>query len=289
MNDEQINTFLKVTEKGSFSKAEADSYTSKQALLKQVNHLEKEIGFPLFHRTRKGVELTEAGTAFAKGIRQIQNDKQILIDKCRQMADGNILRIGSVEHQVLLNRVTEAFTSLYPEIKIQRVVHPNHSGEWRVANHIMDVGETFAVDKPAVTDFTYTRLTSLPYYAAMRPQHPLSSHKQISIQKLADYPTYVIPLMIPSSYMEELKRIYQGTDHLIERMDVDNQVGIAYECFNSNAVFIEANPFALTVPDFVCLPLKEGWTREYGIIYQSPMSEPVRKYVELAVQIYGNQ
>ena len=79
MTDEQLKLLFLVAEKGSFSKAEESGYVSKQAILKQINKLEEELGFPLFDRGKKGVRLTEAGSHFVSGIKKLQTQKEKLI------------------------------------------------------------------------------------------------------------------------------------------------------------------------------------------------------------------
>ena len=68
MNDEQIKIFLAVAKAGSFSKAEENMHISKQAMLKQINALESELGARLLARSRLGISLTPSGQVFQKGI-----------------------------------------------------------------------------------------------------------------------------------------------------------------------------------------------------------------------------
>ena len=53
MNDNQLRSFLTVAECGSFSKAEEGSFLSKQALIKQIDALEDELGFRLLSRGKR--------------------------------------------------------------------------------------------------------------------------------------------------------------------------------------------------------------------------------------------
>ena len=102
-----------------------------------MNQLEAEAGFPLLERRRTGTVLTEPGKMFYEGIRRILDDKERLLEACRTKAGvKEILRVGNVEHQALLTPVTNAFMAQCPQIRVQQVIHPNHSGEWRVENGI---------------------------------------------------------------------------------------------------------------------------------------------------------
>ena len=51
----QLDTFVKVAELGSFSKAADDLYISPTAVIKQMNILESNLGVTLFNRTHRGL------------------------------------------------------------------------------------------------------------------------------------------------------------------------------------------------------------------------------------------
>ena len=291
MNDEQLRIFIEVSDQGSFSRAEETCHISKQALLKQINSLEKEIGCPLFVRSRTGVQMTKAGEIFYHGSKRLLQNETNLIRRCRDTVNEKVLRVGSVEHQVLLNPVIEAFSALYPDIHIERIVHPNHSGEYRVANGIMDVGETFLADQKVKDEvYSFTRLTSVPYCAALSKNHPLARKKQVSLKDLVSYPTVVMPMMVRSEYLKLIRSAFaHNRKNLIERSDVDNQVEIAFSCIHSDQILITANPFISSVRELKKIPLDTGWKRDYGIIYLSPVSRTVQNFIDLALSIYSEK
>lgn len=60
----QLRYFLAIADSGSFTKAAEKVFVAQSALSHQLAQLEDELGTPLFHRSRRGVELTEAGQRF---------------------------------------------------------------------------------------------------------------------------------------------------------------------------------------------------------------------------------
>jgi hypothetical protein len=168
-----------------------------------------------------------------------------------------------------------------------RVVHPNHSGEWRTAHHIQDIAESFLTDTPAFYDCTFTRLITLPYYAAMDPHHPLAKQASISLQDLKDYPVMVFGLMLMKEYKEELQHMFHDhPERLTIRNDVDNQVEAAFSLKNTHIILIGANPFIRQTAGLSVLPLSASWQRTYGILYHSPVSPVLQKYIDLAIAYY---
>ena len=64
MRDTQLEYFVSVARNASFSKAAAELYVTQPVISQQIAALEKELGFDLFSRTTKGVQLTEAGMIY---------------------------------------------------------------------------------------------------------------------------------------------------------------------------------------------------------------------------------
>ena len=57
----QLRYALSVAKERSFTRAATRLNVSQSAVSEQVSLLESEIGFPLFRRTSRGIELTERG------------------------------------------------------------------------------------------------------------------------------------------------------------------------------------------------------------------------------------
>lgn len=289
MNDEQLKIFVLVTDKGSFSKAEEESYISKQAMFKQIHNLEDEVDTQLFIRSKTGVKLTPAGKIFYEGALKLLKDEAALLKEVRRKGNKQIIRIGNVEHQALLDRVNEAFQQKYPEIELKRVVHPNHSGEWRVEKNIQDVAETFYMEKRLETTTSYHRLMDSPYVVAMSQTHPFAKKDTVSLSELTAYNLFLFPIMIENKYMDMIREAFQGKESRLQlRKDVDNQVGIAYSCIDTRNLLLTANPFINSIAELKLVPLKEGWTREYGVITAREISPAVQKYINLAKELYDS-
>ncbi len=287
MNDEQLHIFKKVSDLGSFSKAEKESFVSKQAMLKQINSLENEVGFALFVRKKSGVELTEQGKIFYEGITRILDEKKVLLEKCHQLSQKQVIRIGSGEHQVILDPVNQLFSTKYPEIELKRIAHPNHSGEWRVDHDIQDVAETFDLASYAVRDTKYIPLVKVPYMIAMDEDHPLAKKKVIQLEDIKEYVLFMYPIMIKDSYQKKLKMAFKGYENnLVGRDDVDNQVAVAFGCIGTTELLLTANPFIYSIEKIVVKPLNTGWKREYGMVYKEPASLALQKYIDLAKKFY---
>ena len=61
MTIKQIHYFIAVAETKSFTNAARNYFIAQTAMSQQISALEKELGFLLFHRSNRSVELTQAG------------------------------------------------------------------------------------------------------------------------------------------------------------------------------------------------------------------------------------
>lgn len=291
MNSEQLKTFLTIVEVGSFSAAEDICYISKQAMYKQIANLEQETGCVLLERSHTGVRPTNAGKIFFEGAKKLLHEQNELLIKCRQTTGIEFLRIGEVEHQVILNEVIAQFSKTYPEIEIRKVVHPNHSGEWRVASNIADVGESFLIPKEDFhqnNNHAFIPLVEANYYVAMRKGHPLSSKKSLNLRDLTLYFTSMYLPMNPLEYRQEFLSAFSETKNNAElRSDVDKQVEFAFSLLENDHLVIGANPFITSIEEIVTIPLQEKWKRVYGIIYREPMTSTVYKFIKIALKYYN--
>lgn len=66
MYNPMLNTFIAVTDCGSFTKAAETLYISPTAVMKQMNTLENQLDLKLIDRTPSGVHLTPAGKIIYK-------------------------------------------------------------------------------------------------------------------------------------------------------------------------------------------------------------------------------
>lgn len=80
----QLRYFVAIAESGSFSRAAEKVFVAQSALSHQIAQLESELGTPLFHRSRRGIELTEAGQRFAPHAVSILRQTEEAVASARQ-------------------------------------------------------------------------------------------------------------------------------------------------------------------------------------------------------------
>src|SRR5215468_10993901 len=92
----QLRYALSVAKERSFTRAATRLNVSQSAVSEQVSLLENEIGFPLFRRTPRGIELTERGRTFLYETERVIGDVLSLSDTARRLrgAPSDTLTLG---------------------------------------------------------------------------------------------------------------------------------------------------------------------------------------------------
>ncbi len=123
MNDTNIACFLSVARTGSFTISAQELSSTQQALSRNVQSLEEELGFSLLDRSGRAVELTWEGRRFYRWC--LESDRQISLTTAaarRLMGDEtSTLRLGWCDWTDCPAQVAEgsrAFQELYPACKL---------------------------------------------------------------------------------------------------------------------------------------------------------------------------
>ena len=118
----QLKTFIKIAQTGNLTAAAVELNTSQPAASAHLKALEKEVGFPLFHRTSKGMTLTEKGSILllaAKRILASIDDFQHIVSELQANTMENI-RIGlNSDGQLLrIENLIESISECLPQVKL---------------------------------------------------------------------------------------------------------------------------------------------------------------------------
>ncbi|MEL6223825.1 MAG: LysR substrate-binding domain-containing protein [Cyanobacteria bacterium J06627_8] len=122
MNLDALRYFVAVAEELHFGRAAARLHITQPALSRQIHRLEAELGIKLLQRTKRTVELTEAGASFLGEIRKALQQVEAAIHVAQRVARGEVgsLRIGftpSSMHTVL-PEILRCFRDRYPDVTL---------------------------------------------------------------------------------------------------------------------------------------------------------------------------
>ncbi|MEJ8304467.1 LysR substrate-binding domain-containing protein [Saccharibacillus sacchari] len=142
--DQQLRIFMKVVEKGNFSRAADFLHMTQPAVSQHIRTLEQSVGAQLLERTNKYVRLTKAGEivyAHARDILGLYGRMQHLVDDLSNHAGGP-LTIGAsyTFGEYILPRIVAELKSLYPDISPSVTIGNTFSIAEQVRTGELDVG-----------------------------------------------------------------------------------------------------------------------------------------------------
>lgn len=124
METRYLQSFVKVAETGSISRAAFSLGLSQPSLSQQMLRIEDEVGLPLLRRTPRGVLLTEAGRIFLDHARRIISSTDQAIEQVRQLTEPSGAVVLAVPYSISkLAGVTlvEAFAEHAPQVGFRLV------------------------------------------------------------------------------------------------------------------------------------------------------------------------
>ena len=145
-----LEDILAVIETGSFSDAAERRFLTQSAFSRRIKLIEDHIGVPLFDRTRKPVQLTEATLAQEPRIRALVTELETLVNDLRHQSATAQRRITLVAQQAIA-------TSVAPRVIEDLYEHEGLSVQLLSANldecfamlmtHGADIALTFRTDR----------------------------------------------------------------------------------------------------------------------------------------------
>ena len=81
MTLQQLKYIVTVAEKGSISEAAKELFISQQSLTNAIKELEKQLQITIFHRTNKGIIISNEGDEFLGYARQVLQQMDLLEEK----------------------------------------------------------------------------------------------------------------------------------------------------------------------------------------------------------------
>ena len=190
MNDLQIKCFLAAAKYENFTKAAETLYLSQPVLGRHVANLESELGFELFHRSRKTVRLTENGRIFQEFLIETTQKYDQVMDRIRTNLRSNTmhLKLGTAEGQLIGDCYSNAFKYIVdnrPELNVSISYFLNNDLLDNLSREIIDAAITDDTT-PNLDAFCYEPIKRLRVGVVAPTDHPATLKKNISLNDFSD-------------------------------------------------------------------------------------------------------
>ena len=185
-----LRYFAILAEELHFGRAAVRLGIAQPFLSQKIRTLEEAVGSPLFLRTSRHVELTEAGAAFLESARKTLGELQRGVHRVHALGRGELgtLDIGYVMIGMLLvvPDLLKAFRSMYPRVRLSLHEISTVPGAAQLRQNDFDVG--FLSQPVTEPGLRIHRSWSEPFCAAVPSDHPLAKARKIRLRDLAREP-----------------------------------------------------------------------------------------------------
>ena len=253
MNTKQLEYFLELAQVLNYRRASERLGITQPTLSKAMEHLENDLGFPLFARSGRSISLTPQGKTF---IPYAQEGLNHLEQGIRAAMQRETLRLGCII--AIANSVLPEFVRLYQKRNPGALVQI-HSA---VSNDLQDMLENDKLDiilcspSERYSDISFFPLFEQPLVVCMHPSHPLAGRTVLYPEDLLQQ-TFVI--LTRNGYFY---RLYASIFHdfncpLKIAAEADEDGALLSLVRNNIGICIVAQTPALNTPDLRVIPLRQ--------------------------------
>ncbi len=261
----QLEYFIAIRQLGSFSKTSLKLSMSQPVLTRQIQSLEKELGFSLFRRTGRGVELTQEGIVFENYAREMLTTHQAALTAVREtrlaQAQPVIVGLPASLASVVAVGLVKDFKAKYPQQPLKILEgFSGHVSEWLKEGRV-DVAVLYNTKSAA--------FSSIKTDPLLEDRLILISPAQNTFQ-LPKGPTPInilanIPLILPSE--EHGVRVL--VDRALTAKGLTPNILVEIDSLYSSLVMVESG-LGCSVVSYPCV---KRWI-ESGRIEYRPLIEP---------------
>lgn len=281
-----LRYFVAVAEELHFGRAAARLNIVQPALTAQIKALEAILGVELLARSKRHVELTEAGREFLKESHSAIAQVEAAVDTAVNIGRGaaGSIRIGYGANAAITGMISTSirrFRAEWPGVSLSLKEMPSNSVQDALIAGEVDIGYAVATDV-RITGANSKRIGQWHWMLALADDHPLSGQGAISVAQVltesfavyaeADGRSTTVGVM--SSIPDMAPGHIHRTSHVTGLM--------AYVASGLGISFVPASMSVMNFPGVVFRPLTEALPpMEMYIFWRSDASPAARNYVGL--------
>lgn len=278
------NLIYTIAKEQSFSKASKKLFIAQPSLSLMVKNLEEELGVPLFDRSCKPIQLTEAGEEYIRATEQIKGIERAYKEYIRMLnnLDTGSLRIGSNQllSTLVLPKYISRFLQTYPNIQLTLMDANSTSLENAITNGVLDI----VIDNSVLPEYLFTQkhlatehlLLAVP--AAFEENAAYSSHS-LSYQDILEGKHTrqwdAVPLkafsQTPFILMNRDNDIRKQSNAIFQQTGFNPKILFEMDRLTSLYTYVEQGVAATLVSDTLIKNIR-GVAQEHIVFYVLPTS-----------------
>lgn len=263
----QLEAFLAVARRQSFTAAAKQLHVTQPAVSMQVRDLEALCGLPLLEKIGRGIRPTEAGEEVARCAESVLESLQRAqerLDALRGLETG-MLKLGAVSTaKYFAPSLLAAFQRDHPRITFRFSVGNRKEMTRNLADYESDL--VIMGRPPRELDTVAKPFARHPLVIIAAPSHPLARRRRIPIQRLATEPFLIRePGSGTRASMEQLFMergvTYQASMEVSSNETIKQAVmaGMGISLISAHTIGLERKAGRLVVLDVVGMPILRDW------------------------------
>jgi DNA-binding transcriptional LysR family regulator len=196
MNSDDLGLFAQVASSGSISRAAMELGADQSTVSRRIGLLEAELGVRLFHRSGRGVSLTERGQqllVYAHTVAQTLNEAQQGMRDSAELGPARLcIAAQPTIARILFGSLGHALKERFPLTQVRFIEGLASQVLGRLSDGEVDIAILYLPEHPGALQFDL--LLSEEIHLITPIDYPLQGDS-ISVRDLAD-----IPLILPSTH-----------------------------------------------------------------------------------------
>ena len=303
VNLKEIEYIVKIAEENNISRAAEKLFITPSALSQQLQNVEKDIGTPLFFRSRSNCIPTEAGYIFLETAKMMQQMKKETYHQIQDLVDikKGILRVGFPPERgtAMFTQVYPDFPQKYPDITINVTETNVRTQQKLIAKGELDIGFVTLKESQQTAD-TYLPICNEELILVIPSDHPAclkarpsdtSCYPELDIEEIRDEP---FALMYKESTIYEIiNQIFRQAGFI---------PNVLFETTRACTIMdiVAAGMCCSIIPDADYIPCVKGvslfsmpshptWSIKALYRKGSYLGKPAKEFISLASQYWQNQ
>jgi DNA-binding transcriptional LysR family regulator len=188
MDIKGLQYFIAAAERLNFTVAARECFITQTAMSLHISKMEDELGFPLFYRSKRFVELTKAGKYFYKDMKKIVQIYEAAVEHGANVAQGTngIIRIllpSCIEGFLFLDKF-RLFNKLYHDVDLRVMIDTPERHIDSVKNGQADICIGAPDDMECESEFVVERVRNDPAVLICKENHPFAKMGIVDAEQL---------------------------------------------------------------------------------------------------------
>jgi DNA-binding transcriptional LysR family regulator len=280
----QLESFVKVAREKSFSQAARALFVSQSALTQQIASLEHELGFSLFDRSSRKVELTSAGERFLESTRHILSELKGAIHDAQNISENKPYHLTLGCSDLLIETLSftlqnHAVASL--DLAFELLVSEPVALIDRLKRGELDCAFVSEDDFTPEATLDFSPVVAIEYHAALSPQNPLAAKERLRRNALATE-----HLILPSCsrfspfYTAIIRNLKAESATLSYEEHDDYRIVRSFIALGKGVGIVPVSPSDKRNDDLSLIPLDPPLTSRAGFVRLAGASRETLRFIE---------